>query len=112
MLVNCSEYVESGASVAGCNNVDPLQAPCDPSVQACPSGMGLVRSKCQGCAGKGTNYISAVNVTTLLGVASRRAAAGAIDSLTHIGRGRYWLYRGAKDECYKVGSVDNAARFY
>ena len=108
-LVNCSENMAAGRSVAGCNNVDPLQAPCDPSVEACPPGMGLVVSKCQGCGGAGTNYISAVNVTTLLRVAAQRAAYGAIDPLGHVGRGRYWLYRGAKDSCYNVGSVDNAA---
>jgi hypothetical protein len=73
---------------------------------------GLVVSKCQGCGGAGTNYISAVNVTTLLQVAARRATNGAIDPLTHISHGRYWLYRGAKDSCYNVGSVDNAAAFY
>eukprot|EP00038_Savillea_parva_P012977 m.208168 g.208168 ORF g.208168 m.208168 type:complete len:262 (+) comp24038_c0_seq1:123-908(+) len=26
--------------------------------------------------------------------------------------GRYWLYRGANDVCYKVGSVDHAADFF
>jgi hypothetical protein len=111
-LVNCSKYVKPAVSVAGCSNVDPLQAPCDPSVQACPPGMGLVSSKCQGCGGSGTNFISAVNVSTLLKVAARRAAGSAIDPLTYIRRGRYWLYRGTNDACYKVGSVDHAAAFY
>ena len=111
-LVNCSELKAKGYSVAGCTNVDPLQAPCDASVQACPPGTGLILSKCQGCAGVGSNYISAVNVSTLLAVANRRAAAGAIDALHHMKRGRYWLYRGSKDSCYKVGSVDHAADFY
>ena len=112
VLVNCSDYVGNRYSTAGCQNVDPLQAPCDASVAPCPPGMGLALSKCQGCAGPGSNYISAVNVTTLLGVASCRAALGAIDPLEHVGRGRYWLYRGSHDACYNVGSVDNAAEFY
>ena len=111
-LVNCVDYVASKTSVAGCDDVDQFQAPCDPSVAACPRGMGLVASKCQGCGGPETNYISEVNVTTLLAVAARRAADGAIDPPAHVGTGRYWLYRGAKDSCYQVGSVDHAAEFY
>ncbi len=112
ILVNCSEYAALEASVAGCKNVDSLQAPCDASVEACPPGFGLVRSKCQGCAGAASNYVSAVNVTTLLHVAERRAGAGLIDPLHYVKRGRYWLYRGSKDMCYRVGSVDHAADFY
>ena len=112
-LVPCAS-VGAGVSTAGCPDVDANQAPCDPSVRSCPSGYGLPVSKCQGCAGPGTDkFITAVNVSELVGVARRRGAAGAIDPPdAHLKSARVFLYRGAKDLCYRVGSVDHAASFF
>ena len=72
--------------------------PCDASVEACPSGYGLALSKCQGCDGL-KSYSAATNVTTLLAVAARRAAAGLIDDLGGLLDMKAWLYRGGKDAC-------------
>ena len=110
-LVDCASLEPHNRSVAGCFSVNPLQAPCEPEVAACPSGMGLGVSKCQGCDGYPSN-IPGVSVSLLLGLAARRAAEGRIDPLEGVARGRYWLYRGAKDACYNVGSVDHAAELY
>lgn len=51
-------------------------------------------------------------MTTLVGVARRRAAAGLIDPLTHLRGAAAYLYRGARDSCYQPGSVGHAAEFY
>ena len=112
-LVPCTS-VAAGASTAGCINVDPRQAPCDPSIRGCPHGLGLPVSKCQGCAGPDSaQWITAVNVSELLDVARQRGAEGKIDAPDQHLRGRrIFLYRGSADQCYKVGSVDHAWSFF
>ena len=100
-------------SVAGCKNVDPKQAPCDPSVQSCPPGYGLPVSKCQGCGGPGSGqYISAVNVSVLVEVARRRGQTNLIDPPSSLRGKRVFLYRGGRDLCYNPPSVDHTASFF
>ena len=67
-IVPCTSMAH-GVSTAGCTNVDPNQAPCDPAVRACPAGFGMHPSKCQGCDDASPEWIPAVNVSELITVA-------------------------------------------
>eukprot|EP00935_MAST-01C_sp_MAST-1C-sp1_P000517 g517.t1 len=87
-LVDCNATPASKLSVgcAGTRGWDPFQAACDPDVLACPKGKGLTVSKCQGCAGEGSELVKL--------------------------KARVYLYRGREDACYNPPSVNHTADFF
>jgi len=119
-LLDCQHPTASQYSTAGCTNLDPHQAPCDPEVRACPEGRGLIPLKCQGNCGEGqeTNptaqaaMVPNQNVSETVTAIEGRARREFIDATTNLRGKRVYLFRGRGDNCYVPGAVDHTEQFF